>query len=121
MKSITFEKRLRSYKEQKYKLLLTKQELTDSKLTGIQKQKLEKAINETLALVDIAINSCTRIVEYTQGIESELKTYQIIEQKLGEIMLKNDFAEASTQMTVNKLDQVGEHVHHLEQLLKYKK
>lgn len=121
MKSITFEKRLKTYKEQKYKLLLTKQELEKSHVSGIQKQRLNKALNETLTLVDIAINSCTRIVEYMQGIESELKTYQIIEQKLGEIMLKNNFEEASTQMTANKLDQVGEHVQHLEQLLKYKK
>lgn len=121
MKSHTYEQRLKTYKQQKYQLLLTKQKLIDSNMDVEKKQDLMNTIDETLNLIDGAINACIRIVEYSQGIESEIKGYQIIEQKLSEILFENNFATASTEMNINKLNQVGEHLQHLEQLLKYKK
>lgn len=121
MNSKKFEQRLRSYKEQKYKLLLTKQELAESDIDQLKKLELSLALDQTLELVDVAIATCTRIVTHMKGIESEIKGYQIIEQKLEEVMFDNRFDIASTRMTTNKLNQVGEHILQLEQLLKYKR
>lgn len=121
MKSTTYEQRLKSFKQQKYQLLLNKQKLINSNLNTEDKQQLMNTVDETLNLVDSAINTCVRIIEYSQGIESEIKGYKIIEKRLCEIMFENNFVEASAKMNTNKLNQIGEHLLHLEQLLKYQK
>lgn len=121
MRSTTYEQRLKSFKQQKYNLLLTKQDLINSDLNSDQKEQLLSTTEETLRLVNSAINTCTRIIEYSLGIEEEIKSYKIIEKKLCDIMLDNQFVEASTKMNSNKLNEIGEHLSHLEQLLKYRK
>lgn len=112
--------RVRKYKEQKYKLLIAKQELEVADMDYFKKKKLNATIDEAIKLVDAAISTATRIVNYNAAIESEIKGYKIIEGKLEELILTSDFAEASTRMTTNKLNSVGEHLLHLEQLIKYK-
>ncbi len=120
MKSKQFEQRLRSYKQQKYQLLLAKQQLLASDTAPLRRQELAKAIDDTLVLVDNAIATCMRVIEYSRNIESELKGYQIIEQQLEDVMFNYKLTDASTRMATNKLNSVGEHLVHLEQLLKYK-
>ncbi len=112
--------RVREYKEQKYKLLVAKQDLSVSDIDYFKKKRLNATIDESIKLVDSAISATTRIAEYNKAIESEIKGYKIIEGKLEELILTSDFPEASTRMTTNKLNSVGEHLQHLEQLIKYK-
>lgn len=112
--------RVREYKQQKYKLLVAKQDLAVSDIEYFKKKKLNETIDESLKLVDAAIMAATRIADYQKAIESEIKGYQIIESKLEELILDSNFDGASTRMTTNKLNRVGEHLLHLEQLVKYK-
>lgn len=120
MNSIQFEQRLRSYKQQKYKLLIAKQSLAERGINDQRSIQLDQTIDQTIVLVDNAIGTCERICVHMRGIESELKGYQIIEKKLEDVMFENDLVEASTRMSANKLNQVGEHLAHLGQLLKHK-
>ncbi len=121
MDSTKYEQRLRKYKQQKYKLLVARQDLEASPLSSLKKREIAKTIDETVALVDMAINSASRIVEYSHGIESEMKSYQIIEKKLQDVMFDNNLTDASTVLTSRKLTDVAIHLKHLNQLVKYKK
>lgn len=117
MKLITYEQRIRGYKEQKYKLLIAKQ---DVQSTFPVDEQLLAMIDETIELVNGAINTTLRIIENLRSLESEIKGYQIIESRLEQLMFDYNLVEASTQLNTNKLNRVGEHLQHLEQLIKYK-
>lgn len=116
----SFENRLRTYKEQKYSMLLTKQSLIEIGITNKRQSQLTTAIDESIIVVNNAILATERIIGHLKGIESEVNGYLILEKKLEDIMFDQRLDEASTRMTTNKLNRVGEHLQHLEQLLKYK-
>lgn len=116
----SFEKRLRTYKEQKYNMLLTKQSLIETGMNNDRQLQLMKAVDEAIIVIDNAILATERIIDYLKGIESEINGYLILRKKLEDIMFDQRLDAASTRMTANKLNSVGEHLQHLEQLLKYK-
>lgn len=120
MNSVEFEQRLRAYKQQKYKLLLAKQSVSENSNYQQDSVKLVESIDRALLLVDNAIGACERIYIHLLGIENEIKGYQIIEQKLEDLMFENNWVEASTRMATNKLNRVGEELLEIEQLLKNK-
>ncbi len=120
MNTQQYEQRVRSYKEQKYKLLVKKEELVSKDYLSLEKRELLSTIDETIMLTDYAINSTMRIIKCLSEIESEQKNYKIIESKLEQIMIENNYAEATTHLARRKLNNIGEHLQQLEQLLKYK-
>lgn len=120
MNSKQYEQRLKSFKQQKYDLLILKQQLIETAPQSVRHIELLNAVDETLVLIDHGMKAAMRIVEYMRGIESEMNGYLIIEKKLQDVMFDYDLTEASAKLAINKLNNVGEHLEHLEQLIKYK-
>lgn len=112
-----YEQRLQEYKLQKYRLMVAKQNVESSYSGG---NDLEAMIDESLELVNSAINTTARIIKNLNALESEFKGYRIIESRLEEIMFEYNLVEASTRMNGNKLNQVGEELVEYQQLTKHK-
>ncbi len=120
MNAQQYEQRLKAYKKQKYKTLIIKHQLVSKGYNSLEERDVLKTIDQIIDLTNYAINSTSRIIDNLNAIDSEMKSYQIIDNKLQNLMFENNYAEATTLLTRRKLNDVGQHILHLEQLLKYK-
>lgn len=121
MNSQYFEKRLKEYKEQRYQLMVTKFKLENADVSVVRKDELKAVVEKSIGLVEAAISSTTRIVEYAKEIDKEKKGYQIIDMQLQEVMLDYQLVTASTQLASQKVYTAGETLADYAHILKHKK
>lgn len=121
MNSSDFEKRIEELKKEKYKLLVTKYNLTVEESKSWRQDQLIEAVEKSISFVEAAILSTKRIIDYYKQIEDEYKSYQIIEKQLETVILDYQLDQAPDKLTVRKMKRVKEDIEDLSDILKYKK
>lgn len=117
MRAQEYEKKLRQYREQKYKMLLNKQELATSRLPAYEREALAKSIDDAIELIDHASNATERLINIYQDAEKEHQWLQIIDNKLGDVIMDSDMAKASTTHVNRRLFELGEQMQDLNDLV----
>lgn len=117
MRSQEYEKKLRNYREHKYKLMLNKQELITSKLPAYKKEAILVSIAETIELIDHASNATERLINIYKDAEKEHEWLQIIDAKLEDVIIDSDLPKASTTYVNHRLYSLGEQIQDLNDLI----